>query len=111
MNRREFLRGILACGAVAAAPKFIFDVGANLYKQKRLVLILDEANDIPLTAIPNPAWENAPFYEVLFTGKPFSLTASFENTDAIKPMHTISDKRYSLDSSGSLVEVPKYLLS
>lgn len=34
MNRREFLQKLLAAGAVVAAPKFIFDYGANLYKQK-----------------------------------------------------------------------------
>lgn len=39
MNRREFLR-FLGVGAVsAAAPKFIFDMGANLYKQRSEIFI------------------------------------------------------------------------
>ena len=32
MNRRDFLRKMLCAAGVAAAPKFIFDMGANLYK-------------------------------------------------------------------------------
>lgn len=32
MLRRAFLQKLLAGAAVAAAPKFIFDMGANLYK-------------------------------------------------------------------------------
>lgn len=32
ISRRSFLQNLLALGAVAATPKFIFDMGANLYK-------------------------------------------------------------------------------
>lgn len=33
ISRRNFLRGLLGTAAIASAPKFIFDMGANLYKQ------------------------------------------------------------------------------
>jgi hypothetical protein len=38
MNRREFLRSLGIISAAAVAPKFIFDVGANLYKRKPICL-------------------------------------------------------------------------
>lgn len=34
MNRREFLERMFAAGLVVAAPKIIFDLAANTYKQK-----------------------------------------------------------------------------
>lgn len=58
MDRREFLQSLGILGAVAATPKFIFDMGANLYKQDKAIIfppvdtsqidewirIIDEAN-------------------------------------------------------------------
>lgn len=33
MNRREFLQRMFTAGLVVAAPKIIFDLGANSYKE------------------------------------------------------------------------------
>lgn len=32
MNRRDFIQSILVNAGILASPKFIFDMGANLYK-------------------------------------------------------------------------------
>ena len=50
MNRRDFLRKMLCAAGVAAAPKFIFDMGANLYKRE--LTIADFQYDIKTIYAP-----------------------------------------------------------
>lgn len=38
MDRRNFLRMLGATAVVAAAPKFIFDMGANLYRRESQIV-------------------------------------------------------------------------
>ena len=66
MNRRQFIKNILIGATVATAPKFIFDVGANLYKREvrnpyaDLILSLDEGIDMvgdqPFLICPHDTW-------------------------------------------------------
>ena len=49
MNRRDFLKGLLEVTAAAAAPKFIFDMGANLYRTDPILSL-----DLPLNPYNYP---------------------------------------------------------
>ncbi len=72
MDRRQFLRGLFGTVAVAAAPKFIFDMGANLYKKETGLWINTEKGTLSPILFPRRfrCGEDGNFLEV----KPFQAS-------------------------------------
>lgn len=75
MNRRDFLKALGIGVTVAAAPKFIFDIGANLYKIKPEFISLQHIIDQNTGIIHPYAGENIPSGYLLCNGQSISKTA------------------------------------
>lgn len=93
MDRRQFLINLFGLTAVAAVqPKFIFDMGANLYKRKKLLITIDEANDFPLPVI-GISWSNWKRYSAVDL-------SSVNDVNGVMSFKVLPDKRiHILDST------------
>lgn len=91
ITRRELIKGFGVGLAALAAPKIIFDLGANTYKNKLLVV--------------NPAYEEAPYEEIMWTGEGYPITQEEINAGVIIPMN----RRFYLDFNGDYQEIRQFI--
>lgn len=71
MNRRTFLKNLGLAGVAVAAPKFIFDVGKNLYRMPE-VRVYQERLWVAGSPEPMAFSHSEPYEEMVFDAKKFN---------------------------------------
>lgn len=107
MDRRHFLTSLLAAGAVAAAPKFIFDMGANLWKNSDRTLY--KSYDPNWIYGINPAYVNAHFQEIILTYNPSIREFVHRYADCKNPVYPVKNIVYPRHFDINLKEIPPFI--
>lgn len=99
MDRRAFLQRLGLVAAAAATPKFIFDMGANLYRYETYI---------------NTEWITALYEEISLSGSPeymspIVLKEPFNFSQLPGNRGVLFPRRFKLQICSGLVEIPPFI--